>query len=629
MPNRYNQLLQPQEYVSQYIPLPLDLINQAGAAKQKAQDEGVAETEKFLDKQWNRLSVDAPNARALKEKHDARLNEFSSRDFSDQAVKSEWSKAKREMANDFGLDGAAGAQESNYNQYIAKEKDLNARLDKSPDQGGISATTKNYIMRKALDEYNAKGGIGEKKAEGYNSIQFDTPVANPDISKQVLDATVGWKEQVSKEGSWANLAGKQWATKYSKDISEISAQEIHDAILPYIMQKPENRAYAKQQVDATTYGYDVPQAQKDKMYVDFFTKPVEASMARLGHKDISVDEDIKSNEAWLYDYKNKAENSESNKTTSSQSEAISTGNIPDLTHDMEFDEKGNLKASLTGSWVPDPGAVNDQGVRDPNAVKFIPGGKVDVSKSKENVDFIVNLQKKHPELAKMSNKEVVNAYRQARQAVMSESIPLESVSNVAAKNIGEELSRNRTQRNYSIMDDKGVLSDVNYDTVKKKLGISDEEFDKQLKEGISGYTQGGKTPGAYYIEISTDGGDKKRRVMISPDTEVANHFKASFQINNARQTLDKVLVSPYDTRPDIKIAVNPVLTTDANGHTTTVWEYSKIRVANPEETDPSKVKVLESEKTTLDDIRKEEREAFSESNYLGSKTGVLKDNTTY
>lgn len=43
MPSRFNELLKPQEYVSTYVPLPLDLINQAGAAKQAKMDKTRAE----------------------------------------------------------------------------------------------------------------------------------------------------------------------------------------------------------------------------------------------------------------------------------------------------------------------------------------------------------------------------------------------------------------------------------------------------------------------------------------------------------------------------------------------------------------------------------------------------------
>ena len=43
MPNRFNQLIEPNKYVSQYVPLPLDFINQQGAMKQAAMDKTKAE----------------------------------------------------------------------------------------------------------------------------------------------------------------------------------------------------------------------------------------------------------------------------------------------------------------------------------------------------------------------------------------------------------------------------------------------------------------------------------------------------------------------------------------------------------------------------------------------------------
>ena len=38
MASRFNQLIEPNKYVSQYVPLPLDFINQQGAAMQKESD---------------------------------------------------------------------------------------------------------------------------------------------------------------------------------------------------------------------------------------------------------------------------------------------------------------------------------------------------------------------------------------------------------------------------------------------------------------------------------------------------------------------------------------------------------------------------------------------------------------
>lgn len=52
MPNRFNQLIEPNKYVSQYVPLPLDFINQQGAMKQKEHDATLADigaTKDILD----------------------------------------------------------------------------------------------------------------------------------------------------------------------------------------------------------------------------------------------------------------------------------------------------------------------------------------------------------------------------------------------------------------------------------------------------------------------------------------------------------------------------------------------------------------------------------------------------
>jgi len=325
MSSRFDVIPQGQKHVSTYIPLPLELIAQAGAAKQAVQDKAQAETESHMGKQWNRMSVDAEGARALKDSHNQLIDQFSNKDFNDPNVKHEWNLAKRKMAEDLGPDGAAGAQEANYNAFVAKKADLDKRLGAKPEDGGIDQGTYDYILNKATRDYQ---GIGEKGPQGYRSINFETVASNPNIDKQVLEQTANWKANKEASG-YTDQGNGMWLNHRTKSIEYIDPNEIRNAILPNIMQKPENQAYAAQQARIAIYGkenslgYDeggnpveyrpelkgeADRSVYNKVYNDLFEKPVNASAARLGYTDTGGDSTLTANQYTVDAKKHKLEN---------------------------------------------------------------------------------------------------------------------------------------------------------------------------------------------------------------------------------------------------------------------------------------------------------------------------------
>jgi len=72
--NRFNQLIEPNQYVSTYVPLPLEFINQEGAQKQKAFDTNKSALEKSV----------LDNAVKSIEEHDDYRNQYL-KSFNDQA----------------------------------------------------------------------------------------------------------------------------------------------------------------------------------------------------------------------------------------------------------------------------------------------------------------------------------------------------------------------------------------------------------------------------------------------------------------------------------------------------------------------------------------------------------------
>ena len=314
-------------------------------------------------------------------------------------------------------------------------------------------------------------------------------------------------------------------------------------------------------------------------------------------------------------YKSKQDQEFANLTTSSQSEGMNNDPVDNpIVKDMKFDSKGNLEMPTKAQYTNPKELYGEySGIRGP-ALKT--GEGEDLNKMTDQVRYVQDLQNTHPDLKGLSPKATIEAITKANKSVSNESIPLESISNVAAKNIGDAIARNKAQRNFYLYDSKGKTEDGTLETVLKKLDISEEDFDKALKDGIGGYTQAGPNAGGYYVEVKDDDG-KARRVMISPDKEMQTIFRTSQAVNEARKTMTPGIVQPFSETPNYKIAIKPIIRKDG----TAEWSYTEIIT-------DEQGNVKQSSPTTLDEIRRAERDHLKASGYLGTNLGVLKDNTT-
>ncbi len=305
----------------------------------------------------------------------------------------------------------------------------------------------------------------------------------------------------------------------------------------------------------------------------------------------------------------KAEQDAANLTTSTQSEGVNQNiTYNKAIDDMSF-EKGQLKMPKTPDYKVTP-RRDEFGVIDPNHVEQI-GSKDDPAKLQEHKALIDSLKKQYN--LSGTDEEVVKAYKSAVKAISNESLPLESISNNAAKGIGESILRNKQQRNFYVVDGKGGTTDGTLESALKAADIKEEDLDKALKAGIGGFSQAGPVAGANYVSVKDSDG-KSRRIFISPDDQQQRIFSASHKVNEARKTLQPQTITPYDSDPSIKILVKPNISKTG----TPSWNYVKVRVDNSG-------KIVESENTTLDKIRQEEKDYLKTSNYLGSQISDSKD----
>lgn len=158
MPNRFNQLLPSQRYVSNYVPLPFDEILKVGDMKQQVQDQNTAEVMSYLGKDWNMLPGDNPRALELRNELEAKLKDYAyNKDFNDPNVRASWYKDRMDTAKLFSANGEIGRQQLNYDNYKAYEKDI---LSKSKELGWSSNQIQQHLNQ-AKNAFKTRGESGE------------------------------------------------------------------------------------------------------------------------------------------------------------------------------------------------------------------------------------------------------------------------------------------------------------------------------------------------------------------------------------------------------------------------------------------------------------------------------------
>jgi hypothetical protein len=294
-------------------------------------------------------------------------------------------------------------------------------------------------------------------------------------------------------------------------------------------------------------------------------------------------------------------------TTSRQSEALPNIELEDETKEMTFDKNGNL----TDAKKPARKVISSGNSRSPSGQNAVySDNEIDKNKTNNQKALLISIRKNNPELEKLPDAQVAKAYSKARKSLNSESIPLTPISGQARLDIGKSLVNDMLGRSVYLYDSQGFTEDGNLKTALKKSGLTLQEFNKALKEGITGYTQAGPSPGSYYVEVAKEGESVPRRFLISQDAEHQKTFSTSQAVNTARKSMLPTKITPYQEIPNYTIDVIPTI--KANG--TVTWEYIESDGVN-------------SYPTSLDNIRKAEREHFANSKLLKSNVTVQKGNT--
>lgn len=283
-----------QQFVSQFVPEPLEFEQNYFDNLQKRQDTAQLQV-KGLEKPINFIpTTDEANlAQNTKYNIENKLNELSGLDINDPLSRDKYIKGIKDIKAQYEPGGQAYTHNANYEAYQNHIKYLDDVLKKKPEDGGINIDTYNYLKAKSLNDFGSSKQINSNQ---YNQYKGSMPALNPDIDKQVQEATKDWKSNAISKGYWTDKEGKQWAVKNSSDIESIDPNEIKASVLPDILNKPENKDYAEQQTNTALYNGKINSNDRVNYYNNFFTKPVDLAAARLGFTKAKYDQDIKGNE---------------------------------------------------------------------------------------------------------------------------------------------------------------------------------------------------------------------------------------------------------------------------------------------------------------------------------------------
>lgn len=598
MANRYTNF-SGQNYVSNFIPLPLEAIANAGAMKQKEYDT----TKSALDKSLLESKIKSI------EEHDPYRSQYI-KSFNDQA---------QTLLNDPNLDFGSyeGKQkvsnliyENANNPYIqVLSRSIKNKEDQLKNIEEVKKTKNGYAewndpLRQ--EEKLKQAGINPYIDQNGNPIEYQfRPMQTREDHNQPVYELFDKIKDSGQIRAYANFGGDQtyiqsgktgWEGVTAKTIKAVADANVNTfkttaGGMDFLRKFNYDHAKALARVPEEDRSKYEDQAIKEHLY--------DIGNAYIREKT-TQDADLQATSLLAKKYEEQL----NNQTTSTQSEALpgSLIEIPSEINDLEFDSKGNAKPLMKTAWK-DVGLAGQNLTSPSGANRIYQNKEFDKEANQKIVGLITQLKSQNPNLQGLSDKDVVENYKKAIKSLSSESLPLQSISNVAAKNIGEAISRNKLQRNFYLFDSKGKTDDGTLETVIDKLGITEEDFDKALNNGISGYTQAGPVSGGLYIDVKDDEGNS-RRVVISPDEQMKSIFRTSQMVNEARKTMTPTEVNPI---PGIKILVKPNIQRDGKVD----WDY-----------------FMNGEKTSLDEIRKQEREVLQESNYLGAQVGVLKPHTT-
>lgn len=563
-------------FINTYVPIPFDEIVQAGLARQNRYDQQLAQLE-TLREQADLLNAipgaDESYVQGVRQTLKDISSSYTNKDLSDPYTIKDLRENLREGI-DRNMVNKIQQSYAGYQQYLNAYNQQRAQgLDLAPEDFSTYDTSMNGVFSRLPEQ---RLDYAKAAAEFFNQ----------------MDPT--FKGIIESQG----IPGTYHA------ISNVDIANQAKASVDAFMQTPAGKQYAKgDRNKAYDYLYKVGLEQQKSMF-----NPLPAGYT-------------------------KDETQTQFNLPTDESEAINvnikpTLNVPDVVFNRsgQLRKKGRITAPFEWAFSAVKAGWGDKSWDEMKPYSDFTGI------SQKDQSEIDSIRGTYPSLNLKSDADIVKEFNSAVKNLSSQSFSLTGISDLAGKDLINDILNNKRARNFVIMDGFGTSSNslTEKNGVLDELGMNEAEFDDYLSKNwkkVGGFTQDGPEPGMFYIEVPQKSGKHKgdnRRVFISSSNELRRATASSYLINQMVNTLSNGVVRPGLYDPQTKSELAYYINGDIKDGLYTYDIYEGYM--NGDQFIPFTSKDNKPLTTTLSSIKKEERAAIANPyfNILGSKIGQTK-----
>lgn len=260
-------------------------------------DQGVS---KFSEANFKNLGADAITAQQLRQAQNQMVD-----DISDKYVKGvgegrqAMSQGLRDLTRDYKEGGQRYAINKNYESFMAQRDELQKRVGKGEEAGGITQKQMEAWEQYTLGNFGQKGGTKADEYGIWGSIAMDDVAKHVNGNLRALELGKGWIADKMETGSWFKKNDELYK-KTVKGEEKVTFDEMMDELVPSLYQDSELMNYLTQFSEHTGEPIDLQNIRtknKDGSYTYNTDNPI-VSFAQLASRKYSYlntkyDEDIK------------------------------------------------------------------------------------------------------------------------------------------------------------------------------------------------------------------------------------------------------------------------------------------------------------------------------------------------
>lgn len=263
-------------------------------------DAGVS---KFSEANFKNLGADAVTAQQLRQAQNQMVD-----DIADKYVKGvgegrqAMSQGLRDLTRDYKEGGQRYAINKNYESFMAQREELQKRVGKGEDAGGITQKQMEAWEQYTLGNFGQKGGTKADEYGIWGSIAMDDVAKHVNGNLRALELGKGWVADKMETGSWFKKNDELYK-KTTRGEEKVTFDEMMDELIPSLYQDAELTNYLTQFSQHTGEPIDLQNIRvknKDGSYTYNTDNPIvgfaQLAARKYSYLNTKYDEDIKFDE---------------------------------------------------------------------------------------------------------------------------------------------------------------------------------------------------------------------------------------------------------------------------------------------------------------------------------------------